>query len=359
MRLLLITPLYPPAVGGAATYFADIVPQLKQHDQIEKIFLLTEQMAGQPKHTSDGKVELLRLLPTRVSQQRPYFYHALTYIQTQIWFATQLKSFIKKNEIDLVQYHTRFRGKLFYKTIGNLPCPVIADFRDKLSEPMDLKNASDYLLCCSQGIFDFAQQGGYPVAKMKYIPATFNRPTLPTNKQLQSILDKYKLTDKRYILYLGDMNWKKGVYELIDAFQTWHENHSEAYLIMAGTNRDGDKFLAALKQHPAIHYLGHIPREEVPALITGAELLVLPSRSEGLPTVILEAIALGKKVICPPDIAEFSQHLPQYVLPKIETDTIIKKIDLVWQDNNIPAYPLQQHNPQQVVRQLVNFYSQL
>ena len=55
--------------------------------------------------------------------------------------------------------------------------------------------------------------------------------------------------------------------------------------------------------------------------------MVLPSRSEGLPTVVLEAVALGSKVICPPGIPEFDEHMPHFVLSEVSADAIANALD--------------------------------
>src|SRR5690606_36235357 len=110
MRILLLTPLYPPAVGGAATYFSHIVPRLEADAAIEKLVLLTEQMPGEPETLTAGKLTILRLLPRRVSEKRPFLFHALTYLQTQRWFQQKLARLVAAHQIDLVHFHTRFRG---------------------------------------------------------------------------------------------------------------------------------------------------------------------------------------------------------------------------------------------------------
>ena len=90
----------------------------------------------------------------------------------------------------------------------------------------------------------------------------------------------------------------------------------------------------------------------------GAEMVVLPSRSEGLPTVVLEAVALGTKVICPPGIPEFERYLAQYVLPEVSADAIVRTLDAVWHCDDLPLYPLSEHSVPNVVEALVKVYGE-
>jgi len=41
MKLLFITPLFHPQVGGAATYFSLVTGELKQREDIEKIVVFS------------------------------------------------------------------------------------------------------------------------------------------------------------------------------------------------------------------------------------------------------------------------------------------------------------------------------
>ena len=359
MRILLMTPLYTPAVGGAATYFADIVPRLTAHPGIEQIVLLTEQMPGEAAHSSEGKLTVLRLLPTRVSIERPYPIHALTYLQTQLWLRQQLPRLVKKYQLDLVHFHTRYRGRLFYQTVARLPCPVLADLRDKMSDPAALATCSQHLLCCAEGVADFAATGGYPVDRTSHIPIPFVPPTPLTDTAVQAAKQHFGLGERPFLLYIGDMTVNKGVYELLEAFERWQQSQPGVELVLAGMNREGQRFLERVEQLPQARFLGHIPHAQALALMQAAEMVVLPSRSEGLPRTILEAVSLGKKVLCPPNIPEFDAHLAPFVLSDVSAAAIQERIAAIWKQSATPSYPLHNHNLASIVQQIVAVYEKM
>lgn len=357
MRLLILSPLFPPAVGGAASYFSDILPAVTRREDVQHVTLLTEAMPGQPSRIQLGKLDVLRLLPTRVSlPRRPFPIHALSYVRTQVWFSKQLPQLVDQLQPDLLHFHTRFRGTLFYRAVGQLGVPVLADLRDKLSDPRRLASTADRLLCCAEGIQQFAIAGGFPEARIDLVPVTLRHSRALNPRALRQVLRKYDLCDVQYILFVGDITPNKGVYELLAAHDQWRKEHQDVKLVFCGINREGRRFSSSLSGRDSVIYLGHLPHQEVIALLQAAEVLVLPSRSEGLPTVVLEAVALNTKVVCPPGVPEFLTHMPDFVLPSVEISAIRDTIDAVWSSPARPRYPLDHHRAEYVVDELMRVY---
>ncbi len=360
MNLLMITPLYPPALGGAATYFRQIVPYLVEHDKITHLTLLTERMPGQPRVQVNGKLQLLRQLPNRISSgQKPFISHAATYILTQLWFALNLRTLVRHHAIDIVHFHTRYRGRWFYNTLQSLPVPIVADLRDKLSDPLQLAQTADHVLCCGRGVYAFAVAGGCPAAKASMIPNIFVPPPIPVPEEVTLCQRRHNLDNHPYLLFVGDMTYNKGIYDLLAAYQLWQKHHPDIRLVLAGVNQEGARFLNQVRQTPGASYLGYVPHDDVLALMRGANIVVLPSRSEGLPTVILEAVAMGSKVICPPGIPEFECHLSEFVLPEISVPAILNALNQVWDYPHRPKYPFAEHHIERIVEALIKLYISL
>jgi glycosyltransferase involved in cell wall biosynthesis len=74
----------------------------------------------------------------------------------------------------------------------------------------------------------------------------------------------------------------------------------EAHLLIAGQGPDQEK-LAALAESlgvaDRVELLGALPHEELPALYSAADMLVLATSREGWPNVLLEAMACGAPVV--------------------------------------------------------------
>jgi glycosyltransferase involved in cell wall biosynthesis len=237
--------------------------------------------------------------------------------------------------------------------------PVIADLHDKMTDPRELTGLADRLLSCGEGVRRFAVEGGFPPERVVLIPIPFERPPTPSPAQVGAARQRYGLGADPYLLFVGDITYNKGVYELLEGYRRWRSEHPDVRLVLAGTNREGERFLGQIDGQTEIAYLGHAPHGDVLPLMRGAEMVVLPSRSEGLPRVILEALAVGTRVLCPPGIPEFQRHLSHWVLPRVHADDVSGMLERIWRDPQVPSYPFSEHGLELVVAALAGVYGTL
>ena len=71
-----------------------------------------------------------------------------------------------------------------------------------------------------------------------------------------------------------------------------------------------ERQIAKLGLQGHVHLVGHIPRNEVACYYDHADLVVMTSKSEGIPVVLMEAVAQGKLVLAPDitGIPELVEH---------------------------------------------------
>ncbi|MFC4077394.1 glycosyltransferase family 4 protein [Salinithrix halophila] len=115
------------------------------------------------------------------------------------------------------------------------------------------------------------------------------------------------------ILFVGNLYKVKGLGDLLRAFSQVAEQHPEVCLYLVG---DGP-LRGELKQQAResgveeqIHFVGRKPHEEIPVWINSSDVVVLSSLSEGMPSIILEAMGCGKPVVATDvgGISEILQH---------------------------------------------------
>jgi glycosyltransferase involved in cell wall biosynthesis len=119
---------------------------------------------------------------------------------------------------------------------------------------------------------------------------------LPSADSLNDWLPSTK--DHQVLLFLSRLDEKKGLDRLLSAFASIHRTRPQTVLLIAGTG--APTLEASLQQQAqqlgiasAVHWLGHVSGEHKRQLLGGADLFVLPSRSENFGIALLEAMAAG------------------------------------------------------------------
>ena len=101
--------------------------------------------------------------------------------------------------------------------------------------------------------------------------------------------------------YAGKYSHAKGLPSLLDAFEILKADFPELQLHIAGSG-DSDEANALRsrmeKMAPDVILHGQLSQPELADLLRNARLFVLPSFYEGLPLVVVEAIACGCRVVC-------------------------------------------------------------
>ncbi|OGG19155.1 hypothetical protein A2721_01925 [Candidatus Gottesmanbacteria bacterium RIFCSPHIGHO2_01_FULL_47_48] len=117
-------------------------------------------------------------------------------------------------------------------------------------------------------------------------------------------LNKYKIEDQKYFLFLGTLQPRKNLTRLIEAFATLGNNNLK--LVIVGMNTEGrggwmqqpifDK-VNQLGLSKKVIFTGFIPDADVPILMAGSKAFVLPSLYEGFGIPPIEAMATGVPVV--------------------------------------------------------------
>lgn len=155
----------------------------------------------------------------------------------------------------------------------------------KFGERLALRRA-DEVIVLSRSIQDyFRSEYG---RECSYIP---NGLSMPEEVEDDSVLDRFGLRGRDFLLCVSRLVPGKGLEILIDAFK---ELDTDAMLVIAGDSDHVDDFKQALKQRaagdPRILFTGMLGKDDLCALYANARLFVFPSEAEGMPMALLEAM---------------------------------------------------------------------
>ncbi len=104
--------------------------------------------------------------------------------------------------------------------------------------------------------------------------------------------------DRRFLLFVGNLKPVKGIDRLIHAFAKTQSPELRLVVLGGGSEKLRLEELAGhLGVGNRIEFLGPQPHDKIPRWMRAADALCLFSRNEGLPNVVLEALAAGTPVI--------------------------------------------------------------
>ena len=166
-----------------------------------------------------------------------------------------------------------------------------------------------------------------------------------------------KLTQYKYnILFVGNLIFAKGVDILLEAFALIEKEYSDIGLIYVGDGEEKSRLInrsIELGIDKKVMLVGRVEYKSIPSIMYYSDILVLPSREEGVGRVILEAMAMRLPVIAsnvggiplvidnhkdgilfePGDVYELKNHVLFLINNKDFSDTITTNAHQKFIDN--------------------------
>jgi glycosyltransferase involved in cell wall biosynthesis len=104
--------------------------------------------------------------------------------------------------------------------------------------------------------------------------------------------------DRRIVCYVGRLGHEKGLDVLVEAMARRPFTETELHLVGGGELEESLRSqVQQLNLDGKVFFHGMRPHEEIPAWLTACDVFCLPSRREGCPNVVLEALASGRPVV--------------------------------------------------------------
>ena len=171
---------------------------------------------------------------------------------------------------------------------------------------------AERIVCRSRDLARLLQEAGVPATRLTTIyngvdPALFRR-----RPQGEARAELGLPPEARCVLFVGNLVEVKNPLLLVEAFAQAAGRIAEpSLLLMAGKGHLKDRILAmaaGLGVGDRVRLLGPLPSETISQYMAAADVLALCSRNEGLPNVVLEAMACGLPCLCT-DVGGISEVL--------------------------------------------------
>lgn len=169
------------------------------------------------------------------------------------------------------------------------------------------------------------------------------------DRLLENILPK-EIVRISTILFLARVEKEKGIFTTIDAFDILMRGYPTMNLRIVGDGsvlEEVKKYVKA-KKLSNIHFTGTLTGNELKMEFLNADLYILPTHEEGMPTSVLEAMAFGLPVITRPvgGLLDFFENDKMgYMIETLNPRDYAEKIEILIKDinktNSISSYNMQ------------------
>lgn len=286
--------------GGAEQLLTAYAPELKRIGYDVQVVVFQEK---------EGNIQAERLRSAGI---------AVTFLRIdqlkrvdQLWRAVKG---LRRMRPDLLHAHLQFSIITAGMARLLLGVPTMATLHT-LEEPSGLDRSSrrlrlmnwvlaklvDRVICLSRASFEAARRAGLPAVKLEVLAngidlSPFDAPPLEGRAAVRA---KHGIAqDAPLIITVAVLRPEKGIDRLVAAMPMICNACPGAHLLVVG---NGPQFgslqsqIAALGLEEAVTLVGF--REDVPDLMRSADIFVLPTLNDALPTVVMEAMAAGLPVV--------------------------------------------------------------
>lgn len=294
MKILMVGKYFFPVVGGVEIHMQNLARELIRKGHTVEVFTSDRDFSGK-RLPSEGEIEGIRI--KRFSS------------------LLSLLSAIRKCDHDVIHYHL-FRvvyigmaiifGKLSSKPLVITPHCIypalsftmwlVKTTYDKTLGTLALLFVDKIIALTDNDRNDIIRIGASP-GKIEIVPNSIRFENFRTLASDKLFMDKYRLD--KFLLYVGRVDWNKGIEHVIQAMPELR-NLGLKFVIVGedvGYRSKLDKLIVEMGVGDDVIFTGKISPEMLMSVYAACTMFILPSFYEGLPTVVLEAMAYRKPVI--------------------------------------------------------------
>jgi glycosyltransferase involved in cell wall biosynthesis len=149
-----------------------------------------------------------------------------------------------------------------------------------------------------------------------------------TNMQDDPPPRRARSVDELHVVYLGRIDEYKGTYLLLDLWPHFNIQPARLDLYGGGDCERVERIAQSMGLEKQIGVHGAFTAAQLPRILEAADLLVLPSYEEGLPLVLMEAMAYGVPFVATDvgAVHTLAQDNPDVLVVPLDNEALIKGI---------------------------------
>ncbi len=305
MKILQVCPYFYPYLAGQEKYVLQLSKKLQKYGEKVEVFTMNHSKLQRCEEIENIRVHRFNIIATLlnnpISIEFLYIFPKLKYFDIiHIHNEHSFSSFIifiynifNKKPLVLTCHGQLIFGsalkdwfeKIYSRTVGKL-----------------IFNSATKIIALSEEDKGYISSLGIKETKILVLPNAIeiddlNKKVL--NQEFNSnIIEKF--VDKRVILFVGRIIERKGIEYIIKCIPKVIENFNDTVFVLIGNGEyklQAEKFCEELEVEEHVIFLSNISDTTLFDYYKSAEIFILPSLSEGLPTTILESMYFGIPVI--------------------------------------------------------------
>lgn len=320
LRILHITPWFPPDKGGIAIHVETLCKRLKLEGI--KISIITSQNIF--KSNKPDKSEITEIYPIPSIFLPGWPYPTLRSVSIPLDIGLKINSIIKRGRFDIVHVHglhypISWMG-IFFSRQQKIPAvltlhgtyalnPKVMGGRTLMEELMykyffsRIFEKCNAVIGLTNNITELAKK--YKSANTNFftIPNGVNTETYQTYLNCKvNFRKKYNLEiDSTVLLFIGRLEHVKGIIEFANAIkQISSVDNKKIEVLIVGSGSLGTQVCSILKGLTNVHFIDWFPNHLIHELYIASDIFVIPSRFEGLPLTLLEAMNANLHIVYSP-----------------------------------------------------------
>jgi len=317
MRALIVSPFYPPDLGGISYHVGNLASRLADRGWDITVVACSRK---RPMYRASGtlKVELVKAiyLPEWPLQ-------TLSSLSLPVGFSKRFRQLIRDSSPDLVHFHghhypiTWLAAAIGYSqkvpTLLTLHGTYALNTRRPYGKSIpeeifnrtiftSLLQMSDAIIGPGKNVIDYAKNFLVGQRASYVIPNGIDIKRYMTGlERRREFREKYGFpSEAKVVLFTGRFAYPKGVLELAESAKSFRDQGMRALFVLAGGGPLEQKLREMSRHLNNLIVLDWIPSDQIPELYLASDIFVLPSRWEAQAISVIEAMASHLHVVATP-----------------------------------------------------------
>jgi len=346
VKLALIAEHYHPTLSGASERFRRLLPGLRQRGIETSVFTVWHEGLEEEETIDGTTIHRLVLPPSKLHPSAELTRQVLRYFRaTRHW----------PDLVHILSHTLQGIPFLWQMRLRGLPCTHSITMAPDAVASSRLGRVKHWLhqwlrygvfnqvIVSSQVIAASARRCGVSSRRIKIIANgadttrffPLNDLEAKTNLRRELGLD----ANQPLVLFVGYISQRKGIDLLLEAWPEVLQRHPDARLLLIGPYERDGSFTQSFEEN--LHRLVQVtylqPVDHIEKFMQVADVLVLPSRLEGMPNVVVEGMACGLPCVLTPFKGlpdTFGQPGVHYILTTFQPAQIAADIGGLLADEN-------------------------